>query len=89
MLLIAPIVDAQLGIALPHFAAAQYTYGVPVPQDQLQAGDLVFFDKLDHVGIYLGDGLFIDAPHTGAFVRIDSLSEPWYAKKYVGAKRIT
>ena len=40
-------------------------------------------------GIYLGDGLFVDAPHTGAFVRIDSLSEKWYAKKYVGARRIT
>ena len=55
---------------------------------QLQAGDLVFFDQLDHVGIYLGDGEFIDAPHTGSFVRIDTLSEPWYAKHYVGARRI-
>jgi cell wall-associated NlpC family hydrolase len=81
-------VYAQLGISLPHFAAAQYTFGVPVPPDQLQPGDLVFFDKLDHVGIYLGDGLFIDAPHTGAFVRIDSLSDRGYAKKYVGARRI-
>jgi cell wall-associated NlpC family hydrolase len=81
-------VFAQLGIALPHFAAAQWTYGVPVAVSQLQPGDLVFFDALDHVGIYLGDNLFIDAPHTGAFVRIDSLSEGWYARKYVGARRI-
>jgi cell wall-associated NlpC family hydrolase len=81
-------VYAQLGIALPHFAAAQWEYGVPVPLSELQAGDLVFFDKLDHVGIYLGDSLFIDAPHTGAFVRIDSLGERWYGKKYVGARRI-
>jgi cell wall-associated NlpC family hydrolase len=81
-------VYAQLGVALPHFAAAQWTYGVPVAVSQLQAGDLVFFDALDHVGIYLGNDLFINAPHTGAFVRIDSLSERWYKKKYVGARRI-
>jgi cell wall-associated NlpC family hydrolase len=78
----------QLGIALPHFAAAQWGFGVPVTVSQLQPGDLVFFDALDHVGIYLGNGLFVDAPHTGAFVRIDSLQEKWYAKKYVGARRL-
>jgi len=81
-------VYAQLGVDLPHFAAAQYGYGVPVPRDQLQAGDLVFFDGLNHVGIYIGDGEFVDAPHTGAFVRIDSLSDDWYASRYVGARRI-
>jgi cell wall-associated NlpC family hydrolase len=81
-------VYAQLGISLPHFAAAQWLYGAPVPVESLQPGDLVFFDKLDHVGIYLGDSLFIDAPHTGAFVRIDSLNTKWYQKKYVGARRI-
>jgi cell wall-associated NlpC family hydrolase len=78
----------QLGISLPHFAAAQWDFGVPVDVSQLQPGDLVFFDALDHVGIYLGNGLFVDAPHTGSFVRIDSLQEKWYAKKYVGARRI-
>ena len=78
----------QLGVLLPHFAAAQWDYGVPVTIAQLQPGDLVFFDALDHVGIYLGNGLFVDAPHTGAFVRIDSLQEKWYSKKYVGARRI-
>jgi cell wall-associated NlpC family hydrolase len=78
----------QIGIALPHFAAAQWDYGVPVDVTQLQPGDLVFFDALDHVGIYIGNGLLVDAPHTGAFVRIDSLQEKWYAKKYVGARRL-
>ena len=72
-------VYAQLGVDLPHFAAAQWGYGVPVPVSQLQPGDLVFFNELDHVGIYLGDNEFIDAPHTGSFVRIDTLAEPWYA----------
>jgi hypothetical protein len=61
---------------------------VSVPESDLQAGDLVFFNGLDHVGIYIGGGYFVDAPHTGANVRIDSLSEGWYAAKYDGAKRI-
>jgi peptidoglycan DL-endopeptidase CwlO len=81
-------VYAQLGMGLPHFAAAQWGLGVPVPVTELQPGDLVFFDALDHVGIYLGDGEFVDAPHTGSFVRIDTLTEPWYAKHFVGARRI-
>jgi cell wall-associated NlpC family hydrolase len=81
-------VYAQLGVSLPHFAAAQYTYGVAVPQSELEPGDLVFFDNLGHVGIYIGDGEFVDAPHTGSFVRIDTLGEPWYASHYVGARRI-
>jgi cell wall-associated NlpC family hydrolase len=82
-------VFAQLGISLPHNAAAQFNSpnAVSVPRNQLQPGDLVFFDGLDHVGIYIGGGDFIDAPHTGAFVRIDSLTG-WYAAHYDGAKRI-
>ena len=80
---------AQVGVSLPHNAAAQYGYGVYVPQDQLQPGDLVFFDGLGHVGIYIGGGQFIHSPHTGDVVKISSLSDPWYAATYVGAKRIT
>jgi cell wall-associated NlpC family hydrolase len=82
-------VYAQLGISLPHNTVAQWNSpnAAPVPQNQLQPGDLVFFDGLDHVGIYIGGGHFIDAPHTGSFVRIDSLTG-WYAAKYDGAKRI-
>ena len=48
-------VYAQLGIQLPHSAAAQYGLGAPVPRDDLQPGDLVFFNGLSHVGIYIGD----------------------------------
>jgi cell wall-associated NlpC family hydrolase len=81
-------VFAQLGITLPHHAASQWTLGTPVPADQLQPGDLVFFDNLNHVGIYIGGGQFVDAPHTGSFVRIESMSDPWYASRYVGARRI-
>ena len=90
-------VFARLGISLPHYAAAQWYSpdAVSVPSNRLQPGDLVFFTGADgtrkepgHVGIYIGDGYLIDAPHTGAFVQVDSLNERWFANKYVGAKRI-
>ena len=67
-------VYAQLGIALPHYTVAQWNATVPISQSQMQPGDLVFFDGLGHVGIYIGNGQFVDAPHTGSVVRIDSIS---------------
>jgi peptidoglycan DL-endopeptidase CwlO len=79
---------AQLGVSLPHSTYAMWNYGVAVSQDQLQPGDLVFFDGLGHVGLYIGGGQFIHAPHTGDVVKISSLSESWYAATYVGARRI-
>jgi cell wall-associated NlpC family hydrolase len=81
-------VYAQVGVSLPHHAASQYSYGVPVSRDQLQAGDLVFFNGLGHAGIYIGGGAFIHAPHTGDVVKISSLSDSWYAATWVGARRI-
>jgi cell wall-associated NlpC family hydrolase len=78
-------VYAQLGISLPHFAAAQYGIGSPVARDQLAPGDLVFFDALNHVGIYIGGGQFVHAPHTGDVVKISSLAA--YGGGYVGARR--
>jgi cell wall-associated NlpC family hydrolase len=80
-------VFAQIGVSLPHNAAAQYGYGMPVSHDQLQAGDLVFFNGLGHVGIYIGGGQFIHSPHTGDVVKISSLSG-WYSSTYVGARRL-
>jgi cell wall-associated NlpC family hydrolase len=83
-------VFAQIGISLPHYTVAQYNYpnSVSVSRSQLQPGDLVFFAGLGHVGIYVGNGQFIHAPHTGDVVRIDSLSGSWYSSEYDGAKRI-
>lgn len=80
-------VFSQIGVSLPHNAAAQYGYGTPVSQDSLQPGDLVFFDGLGHVGIYVGGGSFIHAPHTGDVVKISSMTG-WYASSYVGARRL-
>ena len=59
-----------------------------ISKDQLQAGDLVFFNGLGHMGIYIGGGQFIHAPHTGDVVKISSLSDSWYAGTYVGARRL-
>ena len=83
-------VYAQVGVSLPHYTVAQYNYSnsVSVSRSQLEPGDLVFFAGLGHVGIYVGGGQFIHAPHTGSVVRIDSLSGGWYASEYDGAKRI-
>jgi peptidoglycan DL-endopeptidase CwlO len=81
-------VYAQVGVSLPHYAASQYNYGVPVSYDQLAPGDLVFFNGLGHAGIYIGGGQFIHAPHTGDVVKISSLSDSWYAATYYGARRI-
>jgi peptidoglycan DL-endopeptidase CwlO len=80
-------VYAKIGVSLPHNAAAQYGYGTPVSRDQLQAGDLVFFNGLGHAGIYVGGGSFIHSPHTGDVVKISSLSG-WYSSTWVGARRL-
>jgi cell wall-associated NlpC family hydrolase len=79
-------VYAQLGILLPHYAAAQYGFGSAVSRDQLQPGDLVFFDGLSHVGIYIGGGQMVHAPQTGDVVKISSLSD--FGAGYVGARRL-
>ena len=79
---------AQVGVSLPHSSYAMWSDGAPVPRDQLQPGDLVFFDGLGHVGIYIGGGEFVHAPQTGDVVKVSSLDDGWYAASYVGARRI-
>jgi cell wall-associated NlpC family hydrolase len=78
---------AKVGVYLPHNAAMQYGMGHPVARSQLAPGDLVFFNGLSHVGMYIGGGRFVHAPHTGDVVKISSLYESWYASTYVGARR--
>ncbi|MBD0290373.1 MAG: C40 family peptidase [Thermoleophilia bacterium] len=80
-------VFAQVGVSLPHSAAGQYGYGAPVSRSALQPGDLVFFNGLGHVGIYVGGNAFIHSPHTGDVVKISSMTG-WYTDTYVGARRI-
>jgi cell wall-associated NlpC family hydrolase len=80
-------VFAQIGVSLPHSSYAQFGMGTPVSISQLQAGDLVFFTGASHVGIYIGGGQFIHAPHTGDVVKISSLSG-YYSSNFAGGRRI-
>jgi len=76
---------AQVGISLPHFTGDQWNMGVHVSRADLQPGDLVFFyADIGHVGIYLGNGLMVDAPNFGEVVKV----EPVMWGVYVGAVRI-
>src|SRR6185437_2611858 len=83
-------VYAQLGIHLDHYTGSQWLAGPHVAYSDLAPGDLVFFEPgIGHVGIYIGNGEFIHAPHTGTVVQISSLSDSWYAAEYQGATRVT
>ena len=78
----------KAGIALPHYTGDQWNEGRHVSESELQPGDLIFFEaNLGHMGMYLGGGQFIHAPHTGDVVRIASLSG-WYQQEYAGAVRL-
>jgi cell wall-associated NlpC family hydrolase len=79
-------VYAHFGISLPHYSAAQFSLGRRVSIAGLRPGDLLFFDGLGHVGLYVGSGRFIHAPHTGTRVQISPLSE--YSSVYDGARRL-
>lgn len=81
-------VYAQVGVSLPHNAAQQYRLGTPVTRDNLEPGDLVFFDRLRHNGIYIGDGWFIHARQTGRGVNTARLDDGWYASHWVGGRRL-
>jgi len=76
---------AQEGIALPHFTGDLWNSGVHVTRADLEPGDLVFFfPDISHVGIYIGDGMMIDAPDFGQAVQVQPIS----LDPYVGAVRI-
>jgi peptidoglycan DL-endopeptidase CwlO len=80
-------VFAQIGVSLPHSSYAMFGMGTPVSISQLEPGDLVFFSGAGHMGIYIGGGQFIHAPHTGDVVKISSLSG-YYSSAFAGARRI-
>jgi cell wall-associated NlpC family hydrolase len=84
-------VYGQLGIDLTHYTGAQWYEGARVPPSALEPGDLVFFHASprgpQHEGLYIGNGQFIHAPHTGDVVKISLLTDPSYLFGYVGAVR--
>jgi cell wall-associated NlpC family hydrolase len=71
-------VYGHFGVVLPHSSFGDLTLGRRVSRRWLRPGDLVFFAGASHVGIYVGGGRFIDAPHTGAVVRISTMQEYGY-----------
>lgn len=81
----------HFNVSLPHSSASQYTRVSKVSRDNLQPGDLVFFassaggSRINHVGIYVGNGNFIHAPRPGKVVCYDSLYSSYYSSHYVGA----
>jgi len=81
----------QVGIAVPRTAAAQFAAATPVRRHDMRPGDLVFFRlsgrKVGHVGIYVGDDLFVHAPQSGGHVRTASLDEEIFRRGFVGAGR--
>lgn len=87
------VFENSLGLVLPRRADAQARdAGLQnVPRDDLQPGDLVFFNTMrrafSHVGIYVGEGRFIHAPRSGGEVRVESMRQAYWSKRFNGARR--
>ncbi len=86
------ILFAKLRIQLPRSSREQIRSGDEVSVDQLEMGDLVFFssdgETPSHVGIYVGDHRFLHAEKKAGRVIITDLSQPWYVKHFLGARRV-
>ena len=82
----------QVGISVPRTAAEQFAAAKPVSRNDLRPGDLVFFRlagrDVSHVGIYAGNDQFVHAPQSGGEVRLASLDDEWYRKRFAGAGRL-
>ena len=80
------------GVVLPRSSFDQVRHGISVLRGELQPGDLVFFNTmrapLSHVGIYIGEDRFIHSPSRGKAVEIVNISEPYWQKRYNGARRL-
>ncbi|BFH65844.1 MULTISPECIES: C40 family peptidase [Paenibacillus] len=81
----------KMGVSVPRQSNAQFRTGTPVSKSQLRAGDLVFFNTtgggVSHVGIYIGNGSFAHSSSSKG-VTISKLSNSYFAKRYIGAKRV-
>lgn len=84
--------EKTVGLVLPHNAREQAAVTEKVNPDELQPGDLVFFNTMkhafSHVGIYLGDGKFIHSPRTGSAIRIEDMREAYWVRRFNGARRV-
>jgi cell wall-associated NlpC family hydrolase len=84
--------EQSIGKILPRSAAEQAAQTTQISKDELQPGDLVFFNTMrrafSHVGIYVGEGKFIHSPKPGAQVRIEDMSVRYWDSRYNGARRV-
>lgn len=78
----------RLGVSLPHSSYALYGIGRRVPRSRLRPGDLLFFNGLGHVGLYLGRGRMVHAPRSGRNVEVVALGGSYYGRGLVGARRV-
>jgi cell wall-associated NlpC family hydrolase len=77
----------RIGIDLPHSSYALYDRGRPVSAAHMQTGDVLFFEGLGHVGLYLDNGRMVHAPYSGRDVEVVRLAD-WYGSRLVGARRV-
>jgi cell wall-associated NlpC family hydrolase len=86
------VYERAANISLPRTSQGISRFGVSVEKEDLQVGDLVFFNTLrsafSHVGIYVGDGKFIHAPRAGSTVRVESMQTSYWERRFNGAKRL-
>jgi cell wall-associated NlpC family hydrolase len=78
----------RVGIELPHSSYALYGVGHRVPRDELEPGDVLFFEGLGHVGLYLGQGRMVHAPQTGRNVEVVRLAGTTYGSRLIGSRRM-
>jgi cell wall-associated NlpC family hydrolase len=83
----------SVSVDLPHGATGQYKYGTKIAKSDLLPGDFVFFSSLEtkgiaHVGMYLGDGVFIHSSSAAKKVKLNNLSDQYYDQHWYGARRI-
>lgn len=79
---------ARVGVDVPHNSRALYSVGEEVETEAMRAGDVLFFEGLGHVGLYLGSGRMVHAPQTGKYVEIVDLSSTNYGGRLIGARRV-
>jgi cell wall-associated NlpC family hydrolase len=78
----------RIGIVLPHSSYELYDRGRQVARSRMRAGDLLFFSGLGHVGIYIGHGRMVHAPHSGTRVQVVSVVHSSYGGRLVGVRRV-
>lgn len=84
--------EQTVGLLLPRRASEQAAATIKIDREELKPGDLVFFNTMrrafSHVGIYVGDGKFIHSPRPGQQVRVDSMREAYWQRRFDGARRV-